>query len=700
MKVITILDNAVLCPFQMTHDIFEQLAEPTQALTQKIFEPVCPLNAPTDWVNLDDSIGDLGALRAFEMNALLVSLLRKNFLAKLELHIQLGESQFTMDNFYSLLFLCESIDESNNSSSEFPNQDNNSQQILENLNIIFYAHHEQLAKLHHLTRSLTGKKNVHIHYDATSSFIADKKKPHPLTLKHQQLLNAQGFGFGYQLDNSIDGSIAQLGSLINYAWTCLKAGAYQLGCRVLEQVLQQNNIEKKVREHLFVQLQVIRFLSHQHHLVVTESFPEAFDFINEEHTSYLYFIKAFSATLTRHLELAETCFMKAHISLTMPISDEYSIYKLNLFALFLVLKGDLEDAFMLENRLYEHVKNHHINIAAVNHVVLINIARLYKKTKCYDEAAVYYKKAYEQISGGGFTLFDSINNEMDKAILAEARGQSRQALLSWIKVAMYWLSCPNPYALALRPRLVLCQEKVIDTLAPLSREKVNKFLFEKISGLGTVTKLKGDNSTSSVVNFILPNLEKEGEKTAYISNELIIYAYENASNREYRAFTAIEYDLHHMIYSYLKELLGTSNIGQTLAIETNLELLHPQSAEAAAAFALLGQCHCVYFNGTQLDLSPRFSEEVLSQLKIRLSPMIYAVTPIEEGLQLHNKRSFLNTNLTAKDEVNLVNLINNSKQFSLIEMQSNLQNTLLHLVAKKILYVEFQEPIPSLIECC
>ncbi|MDI1352372.1 MAG: hypothetical protein PSV35_06325, partial [bacterium] len=589
-KLITLLDTKVLCPFQMAYDVIEQLSETSLALIHKIFEPVCPLNSPTDWVNLDDSIGDLGAMRAFEMNDILVTLLRKQAITALEMHIKLGELPLTMDNFYSLLFLINSME-----STEM--------KVLNRLNIIFYLNSEQMPQLNSLINKLPINKNVHLHCTETSSFNEHEEHNQLLILKKQHLLITQGLAFSNLNNQEIEGSSTQLGSLINYAWTCLKAGAYQLGCQVLDGVLQQSNIDLKVQEELFVQLQIIRFLSHQHHLVVSAPFPEKFAFINEERIRYLYFIKAFSATLTRNLELAETCFMKAHINSTMPITDEDSIYKLNLFALFNLMKGEVDTAFMLENKLYEQVKLHHGHIAAVNHVVLINIARLYKKIKCFEEASSFYQKAYEQINGGGFTLFDLINYEMDKAILAEARGQNTQALLSWSKVAMYWLTCPNPYALALRPRLVLCQEKVIDTLTPLSREKVAHFLFKKINGLSQLFPLKHGNLKSLNFNFILANTENNGDKTVYISNGLIIHAYQNKIDNPTRSLTQIEHDLQNVVSSYIGESMGISSTEKTLAIEIIHELQQPHSEGEAIAYALLSQCRSLFFNGSPINLN-------------------------------------------------------------------------------------------------
>jgi len=471
MKIIMNLNGLVLCPFQGMLDLAEQIEDNEDKLSELSFKSVCELNIISDWVYVDDFLGDLTAIRAHEISGIIHESLNNKGINSLELHIKLDNSTFTKDNFLSILCLSE---------------------LLNNLNIIFYVAENKTSDLQKLTHMLHEKNNIEINYRTSETFLNEPlnyNKAIKLEEKRHKFLCVKQFIFCKDLNNSI----SNLGIIIGYAWSCLKAGAYELGCQVLEAFLVLPNLEGNVREEIFMNLQVIRFLSHQHFAVDNETFPEHFHFISQERIEHLYFIRAFSATLTRNLEKADLFFQKANIGLNMAMSDENSIYKLNLYALFLVIKGDADTAFILENKLYEHLQKHNIKDAAINHVVLINIARLYKKSKQYDLATVYYEKAYEQLKDCGFTTFYHMNYAIDKAILCEAYGEMEEALSFWMKVATYWANCSNSYQLPMRTRLVLCEEKVTDTVIPLLKDKVNQFLLKKINHLSMLTNIKLNN---------------------------------------------------------------------------------------------------------------------------------------------------------------------------------------------------------------
>ena len=461
MKIIMNLNGLVLCPFQGMLDLADQIKDNESTISDLLFKPVCELNTISDWVYVDDFLGDLTAIRAHEIASIIHNSLNNRGITSLELHIHLDNSTFTKDNFLSILCLSE---------------------LLNKINIIFYVAPNKISDLQKITLMLHEKINIEINYQTSESFSNEPlnyNKSIQLEEKRHQFLYAKQFAFCKDLNNSI----ANIGIIIGYAWSCLKAGAYELGCQVLEAFLVLQNLEKSVREELFMNLQVIRFLSHQHLAVDNETFPEQFDFISQDRIKHLYFIRAFSATLTHNLEKADLFFKKANIGLNMTMADATSIYKLNLYALFLVIKGDADTAFILEKKLYDHLQKHNIKDKAINHVVLINIARLYKKSKQYDLATEYYEKAYEQLKDCGFTTFYQMNYAIDKAILCEACGQMEEALCFWMKVSTHWNSCSNIYQMPVRTRLVLCQEKVTDTVLPLLKDKVNQFLLQKINYL-------------------------------------------------------------------------------------------------------------------------------------------------------------------------------------------------------------------------
>ena len=80
-------------------------------------------------------------------------------------------------------------------------------------------------------------------------------------------------------------------------------------------------------------------------------------------------------------------------------------------------------------------------------------------------------------------LRDSLNFLLQNPILFF------DSLSCWIKVGLSWLSCSKPLAMPPRTRLVLCQERITDTIFPLSPEKVSHFLLNKIQ-LSYILSLK------------------------------------------------------------------------------------------------------------------------------------------------------------------------------------------------------------------
>ncbi len=663
MNVVMNLNGIILCPFQGILDVASQLTESTPLLNELVFKPVSELNTINDWVNLDDSVGDPTAIRGQEITRILCSLLDKQAISSLNIHVDLGDKLLTIDNFFALLFLSASI---------------------KHLEIFFYISPNNISDVQRLTRTFYEKENVVIHYRQASCFPNEEayvQKAQQLKTKRHQLLSALGFSF----DETFNASLSNLGTIINYAWSSLKAGAYPLSCQLLESILSQDNVEGALREEIFMHLQIIRFLSHQHHQINKEVFPEHFHCINQERIEHLYFIRAFAATLTRNLEMAEELFQKANIHLAMPMTDEESIYKLNLYALFLLIKGETETAFRLENQLRDYVQSHHIHAAPLNHVVLMNIARLYKKSKQYDLASDYYEKAYYELSGGGFTPFDYINYAIDTAILSEARGQWVSALFSWVKVAICWLSCPNPYALPVRTRLVLCNEKVTDTVIPLSMEQVNQFLLEKINYICAIGDIHWDNIDKPLLTFGFDGTQHTPRRSCHVTNHMVIYTSAYHTKRRLTPCTPMEQSLQRLLSNLIRAHININDAEHVVSLETQYDCFHPQSSEACVALALLSQCTSCYYNGESLHLD----NHLLKNVGVTPSKMIKSIETTSTGLNVHYKRSFLNKTLESSEEIELINKISNTSFANACVLKDDHAEVLMSLFNKKIISFDF-----------
>lgn len=659
MKLVINLSGDFLCPFQVFIDIAEQLSD-SFALKQRAFLQICELTTVSDWINFE-SLGKSVALQAQKMNEALNTLLVQHAITQLELHIHLLDSPLTIDNVYALLFLADSLDK---------------------LDLFFYIHPSNLSALQAMTQSLQAKATIN--YLENEPFTQEVTQ---LEKKRYALLQTRGFPFHPTWLATMDVTQPEAGILIGYAWTCLKLGAYELGCRVLEKILDQSSSVAPQRELFFLHLQLIRFLSHQYAKVTQQVFPEQFQFLAEADITHLYFIKAYSATLSRQLDIAETYFAKCHVHADLPMTDETSLYRLNLYALFLVLKQDIATAYALEMKIQNFIEKNAIDIVGLKYVNFINIARLHKKLQQFDTALAYYEKAYNEINEGGYTPSDYIYYNLNLGSLYEAAQQPKKAISFWMKAALYWLTSKNPYALAWRPRLILCREKMLDILAPLSRDKVHQFFYEKLSELVIQTEMDLTDAVPEMFHFVLEEGEVCQKESCYVTDSIILYGSQNRILSAKQSFTDSELKLRQLLSTLLKKVLNITDNQRTLIIDVKHENNYPQSSGACAALAMLLDCKECYYKGERVFYDMHHFDQTLTVIQVALSKVISAISSTAEGLQLTYKRSFLNKKLCAAEEINVVNELLDTKVMMLNHLTDYPKKTLLELIDKKVLAI-------------
>lgn len=594
MNVLSNLNGLIRCPFQVIFDIALHMNTNKAAFSELLLKPLRPLETISDWVHLD-SLGCPVALRAYEASHLLSLDLAQEGIYSLDLDVYLGDDTLDIDNYYAIVLL--------------------SRLMRGALHVSFYVDDkEALTQYVHDSRT-----NEQLHMTIHSSTRLLESSAYLLQLNDLKaaryaVLQAAGFHFFSPESDRIKAFDFNSG-FIRYVWMGLKTGAYPVSTRLLEYVLNTHPLSEQEHESLLMHLQHIHFLSHQHDVVVNQKYPHQFKYQLPEIVINLYFIKAFSATLTRQFEVAKECFNLAGIDASMPVDDENSLYQLNLLALYHLLKGEMALAFDLERRLNEYLETNKVSSVAMNYVVLINIARLYKKSQDFDQSFYFYEKAYKHIRAGGFTTFDSMYYNMDKAGIYESSGNRHKALTSWIKVALYWLSCANPFSLALKPRVVLCQEKVTDTLAPLNREKVNQFLFKKISLLSEQLGYEFDVSTPNQLHFISSDI-KHTKNTAYINNDLIIYGCSVSRGEKIHPITQTEEHLHQLL-SFLIHAHAKLNLHEgALIIEASHEQMEYSSVDDCFCVAAMQGCSHYYWNDTRYSRDSEEVQERLSEIEL------------------------------------------------------------------------------------
>lgn len=661
MMYIANLNGTILCPYQLLLDLAEQLPNSPAHLKNLAFMPICDLNSTNDWINLE-SLGKPVALRAKQITDVIVALLKQQHTSELHLAVHTQQGKLSADNLYGLLFLAEAM---------------SSLQLT-----CYVADAQSQSALQTTLLPLLAKDNVNIEFKIKSE-VAQTELLTVLASKRLQVINSLGFTFDEQFLTENPTPEFKLKQLIGFSWLCLKSGGYDIACSLLELAQLQNGLSTAMQEQLFMHLLMIRFFSHQYALVTAADFPTSFSTLEPSEIRSLQFLKAYSATLSRNLTVAQAFFTQCGISETMALSDETSLYQMNLFALSKVIQGDTDTAFALEFRIKEHIAAQGITTVGLKYVNFINIARLYKKTQAYDLSLDYYNQAYNEISGGGYATSDHIYYNMNLGSLFEAARKPAKALLYWLKAAMHWLACPNHYALSWRPRLILCQETLADVVNPLPVAKAYAFFVGKLNELLAVNHIALNKSDSASYLFVEDNTGMSKEQ-CYIHSNVVFYTSDKGSNINPAATS----ELAALVSRCLQTIVGVPEQNLVVLVDTQLDSHLVQSPEEALAFAGLSACKACYFNGNWHHAAD-FSS--LKAMRASLSKGIHSIATTDKGLAVEFKRSFLNKTLLEQAEISWVNQLQQTSSLSLANATAQDWAVVNKLAKKRIVNFSYSE---------
>ena len=658
MKFIANLNGTILCPYQILLDISEQIPDSTPRISNLAFLPICELNSTNDWINLE-SLGKPVAIRAKAICDKLVSELKKQHITELSLDVYCDSGQLASDNLFSLIYLAEQF---------------------HSMQVSFFTRAENQASLQSSITYLPSL-DIQIKTDQLTSQNDNKLILAELENKRLQAIKSLGFSFDNEFLNNTQLPEFILNQLIGYSWICLKSGGYDIACQLLEKSHRHSGIAMSMKEQLLMHLLMIRFFSHQYALITESEFPEQFQSLGESEVKTLQFLKAYSATLSRNLTVANDYFKKCGISSDMQLTDETSLYQLNLFALSRVLQGETDTAFELEFRIKDFIEANHIDTVGLKYVNFINIARLYKKTKDYDQSFSYYNKAYDEISGGGYTSCDHIYYNMNIGSLFESAGNNEQALMYWVKAAMHWLASNNQYELSWRPRLILCSETLSDVTKPLPVNKAHTFLFDKISSLIQSCGIYISGKSSHPYQFVDDSSSIKKEH-CFVKNNLLFFSGQQKALTVQNLSTA-EQQLSALITDYIQTTMAIPQNQNLVIVDTHMDTKLLHNSEEAMAFAWLANCESCFFNDEWLDMN---NCKPMQSVHVSLSKIIQELTQTDKGLLITYKRSFLNKTLLDQSEIDLVNRL---KQADLEPVTESSLHTIKQLARKRVLIVSW-----------
>lgn len=658
MKFIINLNGIILCPYQALLDVALQIPENPIRISNLAFAPICDLFTTNDWINLE-SLGKPVAIRAKFLCDFVCTRLKSKQVDSLSLAVYLDNGSLLADNLYSLLYLA---------------------QTFKSLHINFYTNEPQVPELKVNIEALLKMKHVSINFKNKSNKF-DVQLLEELKAERDQAIHSLGLYF----DESffIDGQLTeqQLSQLIAYSWLCLKAGAYGIACTLLELAKKATANSLVKQEQLFMHLLLIRFFSNQYELITKVQFPNKFKTLEQSEINTLKFLKAYSATLSQNMPVAADYFAQCSIDNQTLLSDENSLYQLALFSMFKSLQGDTDEAFTIEFRIQDYMDAHQIETVGLRYMNFINIARLYHKTKQFDKALEFYNKAYNEISGGGYTTSDHIYYNINLASLNEESGSAEQALLYWIKTSLHWLACKNKYELSWRPRSILCQETMAQSFKPLPVDKVHEFLLAKIQHLiahcGIVIQEKEVHPYQFIDDTV--NIRRE---QCFIFHNILIYTGQVSAHTQVHNSSEAEKNLATFISHYLHTVMDIPNDHNVYIVDTHLDTKFIHNAEQAIAFAHLSNCSTCYYNGEWIKLE---NFEAIQPMAASLSKVIQSISETDKGLLINYKRSFLNKTLLEQGEIDLVNQLKQTDFLKLERITNSMWNNIHQLAKKRIL---------------
>lgn len=659
MKSIVNLNATVLCPYQIILDLCEQIVPCPTNIIRQAFAPICELDATDDWINLE-SLGKPVAIRAKALcDTITTSLIKENG-TTLSLAIYNDHHALGTDNLFCLIYLA---------------------QAFNTIELTFHTTADNLTALQASTAYLATIPNCTLHFKTNTSSDTDEERLALLANKRLQSIKTFGFTLN---DSALDSDIITentVNQLIGFAWMSLKCGGYDIACQLLETAKLRTTSNPIMQEQLFMHLLMIRFFSHQYALVAEMQFPQKCQQITDAELKKLLFLKAYSATLSRNLPVAKACFIECGIDENLPLTDENSLYQFNLYALSKVLEGNTDTAFTIEFRIKDFIEAQQIKTAALKYVNYINIARLYKKTKQYDASFDYYKKAYQEINGGGYSTSDNIYYNMNLGSLSEAAGHNENALTYWIKAAMHWLACTNKYELSWRPRLILCSETLKDIANPLPIDKANRFLFDKVNSLIQLCGITlNDKSPTYQFSEDCLNTKKE---QCFIAKNIVLFTGQLESSALPKSHDATEQQLTILVSQYIQRVMDIPKDANALIIDMQLEMSLLQTKDAAISFAKASDCSACYFNGDWLAL------EHSKPMQVSLSKLIKALNQTDKGLAVHYKRSFLNKILSDKHEIDFVNKLKQDNVLYTDQLTDSSEAILKQLAKKRMLHFDY-----------
>jgi len=276
----------------------------------------------------------------------------------------------------------------------------------------------------------------------------------------------------------------EIESIMSYAWRCAELGAEAVGFRLLEQGIKRAT-SGFLKQLCLVQLQFMRIAAQYYEEAANET-----RVILEKYPNLLksfYLTKAWGNVLSRRVNAAGYYFACAELSMNTLPEDLHSLYRLNIFALFQHLSGQIQNAFTIEKKIQYAIHQSKRKRVQITYINSINLARLHRADGNFPQAKAHYDIAFA--ARGKVTENDFIYANVCYGMLYEKQGEWELAFHYWLKASLWWLTAEIPEALGWRAVRSIAQPDFMPR-STLSINMIDEALLKKIIFLCAQTKKK------------------------------------------------------------------------------------------------------------------------------------------------------------------------------------------------------------------
>ncbi|MFB9240505.1 hypothetical protein IV454_25065 [Massilia antarctica] len=343
--------------------------------------------------------------------------------------------------------------------------------------------------------------------------------------------------------------------------------------------------------------------------------------------------------------------------------DKTYLFLMNITAFAHLRNGDHEAAFKLEKRIEQLLDDPTLGDARIAFVNSINLARLYRYRGELDESQTYYGRAFSTVEGGR-TDTDAVNVNLCLLRVEEARGNTREAMLCWIRAALHWCASECPEALNWRVHpLILNKGGVIDVKGirqayDLVDSLAAGFLsnLKKFAESGVTSAAVEETQAGGCDFFFDEAISSVKVMTRYVGGHGwgVMAATGCGEKRDYGGNYAA---LTRWLSAWIAGQAGQA-AEQCYVIDrrdgTEMPRNWPEMLNSAAEFKIT---HLVY-DGKHVEITPVQLDALEQKRAVKLNPLVAHIEQDDSKMVLHYKRYLPQFALTGEEQLLLRALLN------------------------------------------